>query len=348
MSILSAWRLTRAATELDPTVTSGSNVGIRSPWQAGNLSHIVWNDIFDADAQPATRAHAMRVPAVANARHTLVAAIAGLPLRAMRRDQVLPPDQQPTWTYRTSGPVSPWHRMAWTLDDILFTGWSLWAVTRDAAGHVLEADRTPPEWWSFDSDGSILVLDQPVSAEEVVLIPGPAEGLLEYAGESIRGALNMDRAWQGRVRSPIPAMEIRQTTDDELEDDEADELITAYVKARQDPNGAVVLTPYGFELVPHGDSDTNLFIEGRNAIRIDVANYTGLPGAALDGALSTASLTYVTQDGKRSELAEALKLWMDPITARLSQDDVVPRGVRVAFDTTDLTDPAPTGPTLED
>ena len=45
-----------------------------------------------------------------------------------------------------------------------------------------------------------------------------------------------------------------------------------------------------------------------------------------------------------------LALYMTPITARLSQDDVVPAGNRVAFDLADFTGKAPslTGPVRED
>lgn len=348
MGLMSAFRLARSVSEMDPQTITSQRAGIRSPWQTGNLSPIVWNDLFDADAQPVSRKLAMRVPAVAKARHVIVSMVAPIPLRAMRGDQVLPPDEQPTWTYRTSGPVSPWHRMAWTLDDLIFTGWALWAVRRGTAGQVLEADRVPPEWWDFDHTGDILVCGEAVREDEVILFPGPAEGIIEYAGESIRAALNLERSWHGRVRSPIPTMEIRQTTDEELEDDEIDDLIEEYVKARQDPQGAVSFTPFGFELVEHGTADSTMFVEARNAVRLDVAAFTGLPGAAIDGSLATASLTYVTQEGKRTELGDALQLWMDPITARLSQDDVVPQGQRVVFDTSDKTTQAPTGPDRQD
>jgi len=43
-------------------------------------------------------------------------------------------------------------------------------------------------------------------------------------------------------------------------------------------------------------------------------------------------------------------MWFEPIEARLSQDDVVPRGQRVRFDRGDIAapTPSPTGPTVED
>lgn len=362
VGILQGLRLSKQVARLDasaaellapattPMGTAGAGVGIRSPWTDGQLTAVVWADILGVDTAPVTRAEAMKVPAVAKARMILAGSIARLPLRAMRGDEVLPDESQPSWLYRTDGPVSPWHRMAWTVDDLLHFGWSLWAVDRGTDGAILNGVRAPRERWQFDDRGRVLIDDKVVSTDQVLLIPGPGEGLLTYAGTTIRAARSLELAWAGRIRNPIPAVELHATTPDVLTDTEIDELIDAWCKARLDPNGAVTYTPSDIEVKTHGESSADMFVEARNAVRLDVANFTGLPGAALDGSLSTASLTYVTQDGKRSELAEALQFWTGPIEARLSQDDVVPRGQRVRFDASDLTTtiPSPTGPTVGD
>jgi hypothetical protein len=76
-----------------------------------------------------------------------------------------------------------------------------------------------------------------------------------------------------------------------------------------------------------------LYINARNALRIDFANHLNLPVALLDGSPATASLTYATSEGKRSELDDlGLDYWTTPIQAALSQDNVVPRGTRIRFD----------------
>lgn len=323
---------------------------IASPWTNGELSQVVWSDLLDVELLPVTRAEAMQVPAVVKARKLLVGHIAGLPLQAMRGATTLPAAEQPTFLYRTSGATTPWHRMAWTIDDLMFTGWSLWSVVRGTEGQVLDATRVPPEWWRIDQDNRLLVQEQEVPADSVILFPGPDEGLLTYAGRTIRAARNVETTWAGRVRNPIPLVELHQTTDDVLEEHEVQEIIEDYCKARLDVNGAVMYTNQDIELRVHGTAETDTLVEARNAVRLDVANFTGLPAEALDGSLSTASLTYTTQEGTRTELSDALKLWMEPIEARLSQDDVVPRGQRVRFDRADLAAPipSPTGPTVED
>ncbi|MFL6094308.1 MAG: hypothetical protein ACJ71Y_02540 [Blastococcus sp.] len=328
---------------------------IRSPWSTGDLAQIVWADLFgDENAFPLTRAAAIQVPAVARARHLLVGNIARLPLRAVRLDTPVGP--QPLWITRTDGAMSPWHRMAWTVDDCLFAGWSLWACERDRRGAVQRVERVPAELWTWGNaddgdDGAVVLVDgQKVDPDTVLLIPGPHEGILTSARKTILAARLQELMWQRRVAAPIPAMEIHQTTDDEITDDEIDALLAGWVTARTDPDGAVAYTPYNIELKAHGTATTDLLIEARNAVAVDIASHTGLPAAALNASLSTATLTYSTAETAQGEVTAAAALYANPIAARLSMDDVVPRGQRTAFDLNFLTTqpPAPFGPTTED
>lgn len=346
-----------AARDALPIVDSSKMTqrGVLSPWQTGQLSALVFADVFGTDSLQATRAEAMTCPAVVKARHVIVGQLAGLPLRALRGPDVLPESDQPSWLYRTDGAMSPWHRMAWTLDDLLFTGWSLWQVTRGAAeggrlGPILTADRVGIDEWTFDGDGHVLIDGEIARADEVILFAGPGEGLCTFAARTIRAYRRTEDSWQGRVRSPVPIVELHQNADDDLTQAEADDYVAKFAAARTDVNGAITFTPYNIDLRVHGESSASMLVEARNALRTDVANCTGLPTAALDGSVATASLTYVTQEGKFSELAEGLRLWLEPIEARLSQDDCVPRGQRVRFDTGDRLSvtPSSTGPEVQD
>jgi hypothetical protein len=351
VGIRSALRLVQAAQELAPPLRGPT--AIRSPWSTGELSRIVWADVTGADAEqwPLTRATAIQVPAVARARHLLVGTVARLPLRAVTLDLATVP--QPLWITRTDGTMSPWHRMAWTVDDILFGGWSLWACERDTRKRIQRVERVPAELWTFgagDQAGSVLIDGQEVDEDTVLLIPGPHEGILTSARATILGARMQELMWQHRVRAPIPAMEIHQTTDDTLTEPEQDALINTWVANRTDPDGAVAFTPYNIELKEHGTATTDLLIEARNAVAVDLASHTGLPAQALNASLSTATLTYSTAETAEGDLNRAAALYANPVAGRLSMDDVVPRGQRVAFDITYLTTvpPAPFGPTTED
>ena len=58
----------------------------------------------------------------------------------------------------------------------------------------------------------------------------------------------------------------------------------------------------------------------------------------LDATTAGASLTYETVAGRNAKFIDyGVALYLEPIEARLSMDDVVPRGQRVAFDLSDFT-----------
>ena len=84
---------------------------------------------------------------------------------------------------------------------------------------------------------------------------------------------------------------------------------------------------------------------------LDLARMVGVHGGMIDATTPKASLNYETTTGRNGEFVDLdLALYMTPITARLSLDDVMPRGRRVALDTIDFSSLTvdPTGPTTED
>ncbi|SEF13784.1 Phage portal protein [Jiangella alba] len=289
----------------------------------------------------------MSIPAVAGGRN-LICNLARNPLRAFRNETEV---ATPAWMYRTNGGTSPFHRMLWTLDDLVFSGWSLWAVERSTAGQITDAARVPREWWNFDPDSfEIFVQGQTVTPESVLLIPGPHEGLLEMAETTIRAAVDLERAWAMRVRRPIPAVEVHSTDDTPRTDTEIHELVDS-VNEVIDGGGGVFHTPSDIEVKSHGDTVLDLLVQGRNAVTLDFGRYLSVPGVKLDAALASASLQYSTAvDGRNEFVDTTARFWLTPIEARLSLDDVVPRGQRVAFDLSDMTDIPQTGqaPATED
>jgi hypothetical protein len=206
--------------------------------------------------------------------------------------------------------------------------------------------------WEFGPDGrSILVGSQPVNAADVVLIPGPHEGVLSFGGRTLRAAAKLERSAARHATNPVPSVELRQVVDVEITPTERDELITGWIAARGSETGAVGFTSYGIEAHVLGAVPEQLLIEGRNAAAVDVARMVGIPAAMLDATTAGASLTYETTQGRNGQFLDyGARLYIDAIGARLSGDDVVPRGQRTALDTDALTSltPAPAGaPTLD-
>jgi len=332
----------------------GIQYGILSPYQDhGPLGSIVYSDVFGVGVAPVSRGDALSVPAVSKARGVLISLIADKPLKAYRGATELPTAEQPTFLYRTNVPgIGPFQRMLYTLDDLIFHGGSLWGVERGASGTILHAWHISKARWETDDKGRILVDKVVQDASDVIYFPAPSDGLLAIGGRTLKGAAAVERAWVGRAMNPIPAMELHQTNaDSEMTEAEAKQYVKDWAAARTSEHGAIGFTPYDVELRVHGVGDAELLDKGRNAIRIDVANFFNLPASILDGSMSTASLTYSTAEGKRNEVLDySLPYWIRPIEARLSMDDVVPQGQRIAFDFASLTGTPQTGnaPTTED
>lgn len=326
---------------------------IKSPFTEGQLNEMVWSDIFGAQYKPISRAEAMSIPAMSKARNLICNTIAKLPLRAASKDGLLEPEKQPYWMYRTDGQLSPFMRMVFTIDDLMFYGSSLWEVVRGSDGFILSAERVPYEWWTVNPQGAILIHNKPVDSQNVIYFPGSVDGILNKDRSSLAAAKATALAVETRAKTPIPVMEIHATgIDSNPTTSEAKALVKAYNEARRDPDGVTVYTPASVQLISHGEkSDAGFMIEGRNAVRLDIANMTNVPAALLDGSVSAASLTYSTQEGRRNEFVDyGLAPWMETISGRLSMDDIVPRGQSVVFDQTDFltTLPSPIGPEKQD
>jgi hypothetical protein len=305
---------------------------------------------------PLDRAQAMSIPVVAKARHLLVSAISRLPMLELAGDATV---GEPDWVHAPAedNPTTPYDRMAWTVDDLIFYGQALWYVSREGVdGPILTAEFVAQSHWEMNAEGQIVLVgggaDIVLRPEEYLLFNPPHEGLLGLATRTLRGAIDTENAWVSRMRNPIPMIDLHRTDDDEVTDDELRAYVNAWSEARRSLDGAVGSTPAHIDLRVLGASEgkSDLFVEGRNALRTDIASFLNLRASMLDGTSGTDSLTYTTREGERNLFYELdLPYWTDPIEARLSMNDVVPAGSRIRFDRGQIINaPTPTGPATED
>lgn len=339
--------ITAALNSVDPTTFP-----IASPWSdPGDLGRIIAADVFGIDGPPLnSRAAAMRIPAVARGRNLMVSTICRFPLESAIAADLDP--EQPAWLYRTTDGTSPELRLAWTVDDLIFHGWSCWWRANNADGFPGDVGRIPFADWSIDPERRQVVVNGiPQDHDRVILIPGLHEGILSFGGDTIRDARNLYDVVRTRLDMPVPNIDLHQTGGDPLTDDQIDALTERWSAARRLRRGGVGFTSEHIEARELGKGGEELMIEARNAAALDLARMIGVTAGLIDATAPKASLNYETTTGRNQEFVDRdLALYMTPITARLSMDDVCPRGKRVRFNLTDYTAPAPslTGPTTQD
>lgn len=327
---------------------------LSSPWASTSPEALVYADIFGEGEGPLanrhTRLDAMKVPAIMAARNRVIEHLAGRPIvdyLTVNTAGMKPGEQvdetsgrvlaQPDWMTRTDDPLSmsPHQRLVNTLDDLIFDGMSLWAVTREG-GEIGRAMHVPFGWWSLTPDGEVVFDGETTNPDEVILIPGPHAGLLNLAQDTIQGGLDIERAWRSRARNPAPTMVLREREDNGMTPEEAKPYVEAVAQARRNPDGAVMFIPYKIELeIPAAGSIDHLE-SARNAIRLDVASYFDFTAQGVEASKAQSTLTYETAEQAEQQTADRMAFWSEPIEARLSMDDVVPTGHRVRFDFTDI------------
>lgn len=316
------------------------------------LSQFVWEDLMGTEIRAAvnTRRGAMRLGPVARGRNLVCGSGARCPLRDFRGDTLTP--AQPTWLLQTEDGSSWQHRTLWTIDDHMFYGWSLWHLRLGADKFPTAATHVLYEAWEVDEDNRLLVNGAPVEdPAEWLLLPGLHEGILTDGTDVLRDARDLFAIVRDRLENNVPPVSLEaQPGADRLSPDEITAVIASYKAARARNGGVGYTNEWLKATFARGNQDSDLLIEARNAAAVDLARLVGIHAGLIDATAPKASLNYETQTGRNQEFVDFdLALYLMPIEARLSMDDITPHGRRVVFDTSVLTGVfSPTGPATED
>jgi hypothetical protein len=342
-----------------PPTPAGDNAsylgaGYASPFaDSSNLVDITFDELFgpteDVLNRAVSRDQAMSLGVVARARNVVCPTIARLPLPALdgngpRTDTAFDflrqPENDPAW-------VRPgWVTYLWTADAMLFYGRAWWWVTqRYAETKAPRSFRWVPEWDArLSTKGRLIGLlsDDTVhiSDADVVRIDGPHEGVLNYARRELNMARSLDRSAAYTADNPVPAINLQEQAGvgpaHRLEPDEVDGLVAKWRAARR-AGKTVSYTPASVKPEVLGLNVEQLLIEGRKYSALQVTRALNVPAWVTDVGVEGSSITYTNVASRSRELVDyGLMPYLSAIEARLSADDVLPRGVWCRYDLTEL------------
>lgn len=364
-------RQTAVADSIAAGISTGKAIDPRkypfsSPWSPtqGFERWVFENEILGT-LPYASRDEAMSLPAWSRGRNLVVSTCSGLPLlegefvwtvdeaTGARVRTFVADEEQPTWTTQTGDGSSPELRQAWSTDDVMHDGRTLWWRTNNKDGTLAAACRVNADEWEINHERrEILVNGATADATEVILIQGLNEGALFYGSDTIRDVKELYFTVRKRIKNAVQMIDLHQTGGPELTDEQIDELIDGYAAAREGLNGGVGFSNQWIDVRELGQgADAQLLIEARNAAAVELARVLSIHAANVDATTPKASLNYETTTGRNQELVDFdLNLYTLPFWSRLSMDDICKPGKVVRFDMSQLTSPtpSPTGPAAQD
>ena len=296
-----------------------------------------------------SRHDAMSVPAVARARNLICGTIASMPLEMFVQDvETQELRQQPPlpWVRQPQADMPRMTTLAYTVDSLWFYGRAYWMVTRTYAedGRPQEFRWVDPLDVSFDTDLETGLITRyyyrsipvPTSGRgSLVVFTSIDEGLLVRAGQTIKTAVELERASLEFARNPAPSITLKNTGVD-LPADQVRSLLEGWRESRRASGGAVAYLSAAMELSSVGFSPKDLaMVEAREFSVAEIARATNIPPALLGANIG--SMTYQNVQAERRSLVDlALQPYMSAIEQRLSMDDVLPRGTSVMFQPNDF------------
>lgn len=284
----------------------------------------------------ATRDEAMQVPAVAGARHMIAEECAGMPPTRYRGDELIGAGwlEQPnpfeassiTWT--------------WVYDDLMFRGQSTLAIlARDYQGFPTAVQRLDPGMIIYEPRAraygyqwyqQVFYEGVEVPELDLIVIPGPHEGFLNFGATIISSAQALEAAAMRLADVPLAAQELHQTGGEQLTAAQAADMVQQYAAARR--LGGVAYTSPALQVIDHGWNATELqLVEARETTARQVARALNIPAGLLSApAPGRAELVYANiSELNQRLLDQCLDPYLRAVEERLSMNDVTPRGQKV-------------------
>lgn len=292
--------------------------------------------LYSAIGARVSRHDAMTVPSVARARNLICGTVASIPLEYYNKKtgEVIAP---PRWINQLAKNQPSFITIAWICDSLFMYGISYLLVKER-----YQEDGRPAsfEWIAntrvtYDTDILGITVKQyyvdavPVSMADIVTIQGFDEGILERGSQTIRAAIDVERAAATNSANPQPAGFLKNSGAD-LPPAEVQGIIAAWKRARQNNSTAFLTSTLDYSPVAFSPKDM-LYNEAIQNLSTQIARLSNIPAYYLS-ADQNSTMTYANVTEERKQFyALSIEPYIQAIQSRLSMDDISTAGHEVRF-----------------
>ena len=334
-------KVTKAA--ISPPVSKAAAAGGGFETGTGRAMIGAYYNYFEGDA----RNMAMSVPTVSRARDLIASVIGCMPLRAyseMWNGETMEkvPMAPRTWLRRIDTSSTNQFTLSWTFDDLFFYGRAFWYITsrsktdgypasftRLPAAMVLTLDQAGPVW--FAPSKEIQFNGNTLDPNDVVQFLSPIQGITSMSTQAVATALKLEAARYRNASSAIPAGVLKQTGGEPLSGSELADLASAFNSARA-TNQTACLNEYLSYTETVTSPDKMLLIDSAEFQGKEMARICNVPLYLV--GFDQGSYAYTSNEGARADLwTFGARAYAECISATLSQNNVLPNGSYVEFDT---------------
>lgn len=296
------------------------------------------------------RNRAMTIPAISRARSLHSNVLSAMPLCMYRErwddvnKEMVEEDLAPrSWLRRPDPAISYETLMAWTFDDLFFYGRAFWYITgkttdgypssftRLPTGSITTPDQVGPVWYAPSNE--LFFNGEALDPALVVQFIGAEQGIIYSSEQAIATALRIEEARLRNAASSIPSGILRQVGGEPLSAQELADLSAAFNSARL-ANQTAALNEYLTYEPTSATPDKMLLIESAQFSALQMAQICNIPPYLL--GVPTGSYAYTNSRESRWDLwLYGTKGYAEVIASTLSQNNILPNGTYVCFDTDD-------------
>lgn len=286
-----------------------------------------------------TRMNAMSVPAVSQCRQLICNTVASIPLE-MYSDVTGAEVPAPSWVKQPDLRAPREVTIAWTCDSLLMYGVSYWKVTeifaddlRPARFEWIQNDRVSMKMTEYGSEIEYYMIDNARVPDSGVgsLITFQAfdNGLLLKAARTINSAIEIEKAANIASQTPMPSGVLKNNGAD-LPQEEVQGLLAQWKNARNSRSTAYLTATLEYQPASFSPKDM-MYNEAAQFLAAQIARACNVP-AWMINAEQQKSMTYQNVlDSRKEFFAYSIQPFVSAIEARLSMDDLTPRGSKVRF-----------------